>query len=158
MENIKVLIVDDSKIECEFLRKELEKHENIEILGIANTDEDEIKMIEELKPEIVITDLMRNGEYSGFNIIKDYAEKEESPQFLIISAGIPCYTIMKCHNVANFFNKLSLNYTRVVIELEDIKQGIIENRERKEKMKLEPEKIVKKKSFLKRLFEKKVSV
>lgn len=156
METIKVIIADDSKVECEFLRKELEKHENIEILGVANTDEDEKKMIEELQPEIVITDLMRNGKYSGLDIIKEYSEKEETPKFLIISAGVPCYTIMQYSNVANFINKLGINYTKVALELENIKQEIMENRERKEKLKLEQEKIFNKKNFLERLLSKMV--
>ena len=155
-DKITIIIADDNKIMCEFLKKEIERHENIEILGIANTNEDEIKLIEELKPEIVITDLMRNGEYTGLKIIKDYAEREESPQFLIISAGVPCYTIMGFHNVANFFNKLDLNYTRVTVELENIKQRIIEDIKRKEQLKLEQEKDIKKKNFLERLLKKRV--
>ena len=63
MEKIKIIIADDYNIFCEMIRDYLIKYEEIEILGIANTDEEEIRMIEELKPEIVITDLMRNRTY-----------------------------------------------------------------------------------------------
>ena len=57
---IKVIIADDNVYFCKLIREYLEKYNDIEILGVANSDEDEIKMIEELKPEIIITDLMRN--------------------------------------------------------------------------------------------------
>ena len=66
MEKIRVIIADDYNRFCEIVRDYLIKYEEIEILGIANTDEEEIRMIEELKPEIVITDLMRNRTYSGW--------------------------------------------------------------------------------------------
>ena len=37
-EKIKIIIADDNVHMCEFIRKFLEKYEDIEILGIANTD------------------------------------------------------------------------------------------------------------------------
>ena len=45
---VKVIIADDNIHICKFIKRYLEKYEDIEILGVANTDEDEIKMIEEL--------------------------------------------------------------------------------------------------------------
>ena len=50
-------------------------------------------MIEELDPEIVITDLKRGDSLSGLDIIKDYAEKEKSPKFIIVSFS-PDYRIV----------------------------------------------------------------
>ena len=43
---VKIIIADDNKEFCNFLAKYLRKYNNIEILGIANTDEEEIDMIE----------------------------------------------------------------------------------------------------------------
>ena len=60
---IKVIIADDNVHFCKFIREYLEKYNDIEILGVANSDEDEIKMIEELKPEIVITDELNVAGY-----------------------------------------------------------------------------------------------
>ena len=42
---IKVIIADDNVHFCKFIREYLEKYNDIEILGVANSDEDEIKMI-----------------------------------------------------------------------------------------------------------------
>lgn len=116
----KIIIADDNKALCDFMYKHLLKFDEFEILGIANTDEDEINLIEEKKPDIVITDLMRNEKYTGFDIIKEYSTHKYSPQFLIISAGMPVSTIMKCQNVAGYINKLGLDYNRLVLELRSI--------------------------------------
>ena len=86
MKQIKIIIADDNIHICKFIKDFLEKYEEIEILGIANTDEDEIKMIEEFKPNIVITDLMRGHKYTGLDIIKSYENKKDAPKFLVISA------------------------------------------------------------------------
>ena len=66
-------------VELEWLRYCVEQIESmlkgysyINIIGIANTDEEEIKLIEESKPDVVVTDLMRNHEFTGLDIIKDY--------------------------------------------------------------------------------------
>lgn len=82
---INIIIADDETKTCEEIKKLLSKYEQIKILGIANTDEEEIKMIEELKPDVVVTDLMRHDSFSGLDIIKDYAEKQYSPKFIILS-------------------------------------------------------------------------
>lgn len=124
-EKIKIIIADDNVHICEFIRKFLEKYEDIEILGIANTDEDEVKMIEELKPEIVITDLMRNHKYTGLDIIKDYQNKKGAPEFLIISADEEINVIRNGLKVAGYIKKPFLNYEIIVEELRRIKGELI---------------------------------
>ena len=47
LKKIKILIADDNIHICKFIKNYLEKYEDIEILGIANNDEDEIKFIKE---------------------------------------------------------------------------------------------------------------
>ncbi len=124
-EKIKIIIADDNVHICEFIRKFLEKYEDIEILGIANTDEDEVKMIEELKPEIVITDIMRNHKYTGLDIIKDYQNKKGAPEFLIISADEEINVIRNGLKVAGYIKKPFLNYEIIVEELRRIKGELI---------------------------------
>ena len=122
-EKIKIIIADDNVHICEFIRKFLEKYEDIEILGIAHTDE--VKMIEELKPEIVITDLMRNHKYTGLDIIKDYQNKKGAPEFLIISADEEINVIRNGLKVAGYIKKPFLNYEIIVEELRRIKGELI---------------------------------
>lgn len=102
---IKVIIADDNVHFCKFIREYLEKYNDIEILGVANSDEDEIKMIEELKPEIVITDLMRNHRYTGLDIIKKYNDANSKIKFLVISADYKKDVITDELNVAGYIKK-----------------------------------------------------
>ena len=49
LEKIRVIIAEDNIHICKFIEENLKKHNDIEILGIANTDEEEIKMIRNYK-------------------------------------------------------------------------------------------------------------
>lgn len=105
LNNIKVIIADDEIKTCNEIKEKIKEYKQIEVLGIANSDEDEIKMIEELKPDIVITDLMRGREFAGLDIIKDYAEKESSPKFIIVSFTPEVGLIQKYKNIADCVGK-----------------------------------------------------
>ena len=128
---VKVIIADDNIHICKFIKRYLEKYEDIEILGVANTDEDEIKMIEELKPEIVITDLLRNHKYTGLDIIKDYFKKNSKVAFLVVSADLKKDVITNGLEVAGYIQKPIENYELIYNELKRIKREINE-REYKE--------------------------
>lgn len=84
-EKVSVIIADDDIEFCEELKFNLKKYEDINILGIANTDEDEIYLIENLKPDVVITDILRNGELSGEKIIEQYLKDNKLQKFFVIS-------------------------------------------------------------------------
>ena len=105
LEKIRVIIAEDNIHICKFIEENLKKHNDIEILGIANTDEEEIKMIEEQKPEIVITDLMRNNKYSGLDIIKNYYNNNSQVEFLVISADYKEDVINDGLEVAGYIKK-----------------------------------------------------
>lgn len=121
---IKIIIVDDNVYMCEILKKFLASYEDIDILGIANTDEDEIKMIEELNPEIVITDLMRNYKYTGLDIIKDCFIQNKNVEFLVISADNKEDLINNGLEVAGYIKKPVKNYEDIYIELKRIKSEL----------------------------------
>lgn len=121
---IRVLIADDNKEICMFISNFLKKKEDVEILGIANTDEDEIKMIDNLKPEIVITDLTRNHKNTGLDIIKNYFGKDNSPKFLVISAGDKNEIYCENIDVAGFIKKPFFDYEIIYSELKRIKENI----------------------------------
>lgn len=124
-EKIKIIIADDNKAFCKLISDYLKKHEDIEILGIAYNDEDEIKMIEELKPEIVITDLVRNHKYTGLEIIKDYYSKNRAVEFLVISADERRFVITNDIEIAGYIKKPFTNYEIIYSELIRIKEEII---------------------------------
>ena len=146
MVKIKVIIADDNKIINSVMRENLKKYEEIEVLGSAYSDEEERRLIESEKPEIVITDLMRNGIPSGLEIIKEYKNKCSLPKFLVISAGGEEYVNIDI--IDGFIKKPLLNYDAILKELERIKKQIeYEKMPRTVKKPLEKSL---KKSFLKR--------
>lgn len=121
---IKIIIADDNKVVCNFMEKYLKNYDDIEILGIANTDEEEIDMIEKLKPEIVITDLLRNNKYTGLDIIKKYSENKIAPEFLVISADRKQDIIGDELKVAGYIEKPFENYDIVYANLRKIKKEL----------------------------------
>ena len=125
-EKVRIIIADDDIHICKFIKEFLEKYEDIEILEIANTDEDEIQMIEELKPEIVITDLMRNHKYTGLDIIKDYFAKNKKIAFLVISADLKREVINNGLEVAGYIKKPINDYEEIYMELKRIKRELID--------------------------------
>ena len=132
LEKIRVIIAEDNIHICKFIEENLKKHNDIEILGIANTDEEEIKMIEEQKPEIVITDLMRNNKYSGLDIIKNYYNNNSQVEFLVISADYKEDVINDGLEVAGYIKKPFKDYEIIYNELKRIKKNIIINKQHQE--------------------------
>lgn len=114
---IKIIIADDNKAICRLYQNYLKKFNTIEILAIVNTDEDEISAIEHLNPDVVITDLVRNGRYSGLDIIKTYAIKGNKPEFLVISADEKKDVIPSNLHVAGYIKKPFFNYDIILEEL-----------------------------------------
>lgn len=123
---IKVIIADDNVHFCKFIKEYLKKYNDIEILGVANSDEDEIKMIEKLKPEIVITDLMRNHRYTGLDIIKKYNDDNSKVKFLVISADEKADVINNGLEVAGYIKKPFTDYEIVYDEVKRIRKIIID--------------------------------
>ena len=132
LEKIRVIIAEDNIHICKFIEENLKKHNDIEILGIANTDEGEIKMIEEQKPEIVITDLMRNNKYSGLDIIKNYYNNNSQVEFLVISADYKEDVINDGLEVAGYIKKPFKDYEIIYNELKRIKKNIIISKQHQE--------------------------
>ncbi len=127
MENdtIKVLIADDNSTICNQIAKYLGKFEEIEIVGLANNDYDEVIMIDTLKPDIVITDLMRkNYKYTGLDIIKKYSKNQYSPYFLIISSDKKDYIIKKDEKlkIGGYIEKPYYDDTIIIEEIRKIEK------------------------------------
>lgn len=122
----RLIIADDDVHICNFIKESLNKHDDIEILGVANTDEDEIRMIEELKPDIVITDLMRNHKYTALEIIKDYFKKQSPVQFLVVSADRKEDVITDGLEVAGYLQKsFSFDYELLYSEIKRISLKLV---------------------------------
>lgn len=110
---IRILIADDYKPFCNTLKSILNEYTKLEVIGIANTDQEEISKIENLKPNVVITDIKRNNQYTGLDIVKQYSCKEDSPYFFIISSEINEKELNN-NKIIGFMRKPFLDYDKLV--------------------------------------------
>lgn len=110
---IKILIADDYKPFCNTLRNILNGYKELEVIGLAHTDQEEISKIEKLKPNIVITDIKRNNQYTGLDIVNQYSRKEDSPYFFIISSEINEKELTN-NKIIGFMRKPFLDYDKLV--------------------------------------------
>ena len=67
-----ILIVDDNGLFLEAARDRLER-EGLRVVGVAATSAEALRRAEELRPEVVLVDVMLGGE-SGFELARQLAE------------------------------------------------------------------------------------
>lgn len=125
MQNVlRIVIADDNYEFAKFIKTILEKDERFEIIGIAPSDEEEIKLIQTHKPDIVITDLKKTGKYTSIKIIEKFSNKKCKPIFFVISGSTTDYLkelielkvkyyLSKPINIKNLLDKLSEIYGEI---------------------------------------------
>lgn len=86
MDKIRVLIADDMEGIALQTKGALLKREDVEILGIASNGEEEVKMINELKPDLVFTD-NQMPKINGIDVIELIynSDMEEKPRFVLVT-------------------------------------------------------------------------
>ena len=89
MEKIKVLIADDVQVIAESNKKIAQAFENIEVLGIAKNGQEEYNMIEELMPDLVITD-NKMPVMNGIEVIEkiNNSSISKKPKFILVTADL----------------------------------------------------------------------
>jgi two-component system, LytTR family, response regulator len=78
----KVVIVDDESSGRILINQYLIEHENLIVIGEANNGVDAVKIINDLKPDIVFLDIQMHG-LTGFEVIKHL---DEIPQIIFSTA------------------------------------------------------------------------
>lgn len=82
MKTIKTLIIDDERLAREELKSLLLQHDEIEIIGEAKNGEEGIKLIHELKPDLIFLDISMPG-MTGFEMLK---QLDEIPKVIFVTA------------------------------------------------------------------------
>lgn len=127
-EILKVIIADDNLALVDFMKSSIEKDTRFKVVGIATNDDEEIELIEKEKPNVVITDLKRNDQYTGFNIIEKYKDEEYKPIFFIISAMAMCYIEdIRRLNIRYYLDK-PFNNDRLLNKMNDIYEEVYPKR------------------------------
>lgn len=122
---LKIIIADDNKIITTVLAEEIKKHEEFLLLDITSRTEDEIELINTLKPDTVITDIKRKeGYHKGLEIIKMYREQEK-PKFVVIS-GAPYTDIMEPLKElkVKYFIPKPFHYEKVIEVLREVREEV----------------------------------
>lgn len=81
----KILISDDIEIIRNTLKRIVENIDRIDEIKTAKTYDDIIYMMEQYKPDIIITDIIKNGEEKIFSIAKEYKNNDYNPKFILVS-------------------------------------------------------------------------
>lgn len=90
MENIRVIIVDDTEIIVKTLALYLNECENVEIVGTASNGQEAYDLYKEKKPNVVLTD-MQMPIMTGLELIEKITkeDKEEMKAVLITGESSP---------------------------------------------------------------------
>lgn len=122
---LRIVIADDNYEFAKFIKTILEKDERFKIIGIATSDEEEIKLIQNHKPDIVITDLKKAGKYTSIKIIEKFSNKKCKPIFFVISGSATDYLkelidlkvkyyLSKPLNIKNLLDKINEIYYEIL--------------------------------------------
>lgn len=110
MEKIKVLIADDVQAIAESNKKIAQAFENIEVLGIAKNGQEEYNMIEELMPDLVITD-NKMPVMNGIEVIEkiNNSSISKKPKFILVTADLGSEFVNNAYSlgVLNVVGKMS---------------------------------------------------
>lgn len=121
MEKVTIIIADDNRAWVNLLNKYLTNYEEIKVLGITDDGEQQIKMIKDLKPDIVITDLKRNKGISGIEVIEQCYKLNIKTKFLVTTAGYYNYKFEELEKmgIRHFLYK-PFNLNDVIKEIKNI--------------------------------------
>lgn len=90
-DTVKILIADDNKCIANAMMEYVKEDIRYEIVGISSDELTEIKMIEEFKPNVVITDIKKKMGWTGIEIIEHYQDSNDKPIFVLVSESITDY-------------------------------------------------------------------
>lgn len=91
-ETLTILVADDNIYMADLVARSIKDDPRFKIIGVAKDGEEELDLIKELKPKIVISDLKKGTTWCGLDIIKELQKSnEEKPIFFIISASTYSY-------------------------------------------------------------------
>lgn len=84
---ISVLLVDDNTIFCEMLREYIGRTGDMKVAGIAGNGSEAIEMIKDLKPDVVILDIIM-PELDGIGVLERMhgLSPDKRPVFIVLSA------------------------------------------------------------------------
>lgn len=93
-----VIIADNSSVFSTALSKKLKQHSELELIGTADDGEQAIRMIQQLKPDILVLDLLLTKQ-DGIAVLKEINRMEKRPKVIATSAFITDYVASAVANL-----------------------------------------------------------
>ncbi len=87
MEKIKVVLVDDHQLLLEGIASMLNNIEYVSIVGKASSGEEAVNIVNELKPEVVLMDIIMHG-MTGIEATRWIKEQDEEIKIILISSDV----------------------------------------------------------------------
>jgi DNA-binding NarL/FixJ family response regulator len=81
---ISIIIVDDHKIVCQGVKALLQSEPDFEVVGQALDGRSALELIQNFKPQILVTDLMMKG-MSGIQLVRDTVQVSPQTRSLVLS-------------------------------------------------------------------------
>jgi len=82
---VRVVVVDDSQPMCDLLQHQFDGTSDIEIVGTANNGEDALRIVEELRPDVLLLDLII-PRLDGMAVLERMAVMDKRPEVMVLSA------------------------------------------------------------------------
>ena len=118
-----VMIADNTEEFCSSLVTTLQRSEGFRVVGIANDGEQAVRMIMEVKPQILVLDLML-AKRDGLSVLKSISSMENKPLVLATSGFITDYVASAAANLGVRYLMLKpCDMTALVERLEELRGG-----------------------------------
>src|SRR6187399_2705979 len=81
---IRTLLIDDSSFMRKIISDIISSDENIELIGSASNGKEGVQLINELRPDVIVTDMIM-PEYDGLYVVRQVMEHYPTPVILLSS-------------------------------------------------------------------------
>ena len=122
MKILRVLVVDDEPLARSVLREELEMHPDVEVVGEADNGAIAIKMIADLRPDLVFLDL-RMPDMDGFAVLRRLQSLAMVPEVVVVTAGENQNEVALASGATDCLQK-PVSPSRLLASLEGIRQTL----------------------------------
>ena len=82
---IRLAMCDDMNSYCHYLQRSFSKSEDIEIVGVANSAKECVKMVKEIMPDVLLLDVQMEREHSGIEIIPTLLKSSPDTKIIILT-------------------------------------------------------------------------